>query len=76
MPGWPLQRWHVWFRKHQQTDPWILAEEEVGANDSERQGGGARADRLRHRWRLLEIAEKTGRSVEEVRIQLGLTSMT
>ncbi len=37
-----------------------------------REGGGAREDRLRHRWRLLQIAEKTGRSVEEAALRLGL----
>jgi len=37
-----------------------------------REGGGAREDRLRHRWRLLQIAEKTGRSVDETALRLGL----
>ena len=75
MPGWPLHRWHVWFQKHHKSDPWEFFETAGDRTTRDRQGGGAREDRLRHRWRLLEIAEKTGRSVEEVRVQLGLTSM-
>ena len=34
--------------------------------------GGEAEDRLRHRWRLLEIAERTGRTPEEVARRRGL----
>jgi len=72
MGGWPHVPWELWFHAHNRPDPWDALERVRDTNIVTREGGGAREDRLRHRWRLLEIAEKTGQTVEEVRIRFGL----
>lgn len=71
MGGWPGVRLDKILDGAPRNNPWRVLESLLEPSRL-REGGGAQRDRMLHRWRLLELAEKTGQSVEQVAARLGL----